>query len=79
LATRGKGYKRQSMAIEQVVFAPLREHSRKPDEVVHRIDRLVGDIPRIELFARERRPGWSAWGDEVNLYTEVDLFTERAR
>jgi N6-adenosine-specific RNA methylase IME4 len=67
LALRGKGYKRQSMAVEQVLFAPIREHSRKPDEVAHRIDQLVGDIPRIELFAREQRPGWSAWGDQVQL------------
>jgi N6-adenosine-specific RNA methylase IME4 len=67
LALRGKGYKRQSMAIEQVLFAPIREHSRKPDEVARRIDQLVGDIPRIELFAREQRPGWSAWGDQVRL------------
>lgn len=71
LATRGKGYKRQSMGVEQVVFAPLREHSRKPDEVAHRIDRLVGDVPRIELFAREQRPGWVVWGDEVGRFDGV--------
>jgi len=68
LATRGRGYKRQDKAVEQVVFAPTREHSRKPDEVARRIDRLVGDVPRIELFAREQRPGWVAWGDEVGLF-----------
>jgi N6-adenosine-specific RNA methylase IME4 len=68
LATRGKGYKRQSMAVEQVIFAPIREHSRKPDEVAHRIDRLVGDVPRIELFARQQRPGWATWGDEINKF-----------
>jgi N6-adenosine-specific RNA methylase IME4 len=68
LATRGKGYKRQSMGVEQVIFAPLREHSRKPDEVAHRIDRLVGDAPRIELFAREQRPGWASWGEEIDKF-----------
>jgi N6-adenosine-specific RNA methylase IME4 len=67
LATRGKGYKRQSMAVEQVVFAPIREHLRKPDEVANRIDRLVGDAPRIEL-PRAQRPGWTAWGDQVGLF-----------
>jgi hypothetical protein len=74
LATRGKGYQRQSKSknIEQVVFAPLREHSRKPDEVAHRIDRLVGDVPRIELFARERRPGWMSWGMEIDAFTPID-------
>jgi N6-adenosine-specific RNA methylase IME4 len=69
LAFRGKGYKRQSMGVEQVVFAPIREHSRKPDEVAARIDRLVGDVPRIELFAREQRPGWTAWGDQIRLFS----------
>jgi N6-adenosine-specific RNA methylase IME4 len=69
LAIRGKGYKRQSMGVEQVVFAPLREHSRKPDEVTARIDRLVGDVPRIELFAREQRPGWQCWGNEVGKFS----------
>src|SRR5262249_7911170 len=71
LALRGKGYKRQSMAVEQVLFAPIREHSRKPEEVARRIDLLIGDIPRIELFAREQRPGWSAWGDQLNLFGAV--------
>jgi DNA polymerase len=73
LATRGKGYRRQDDAknIEQVVVAPIREHSRKPDEVAHRIDRLTGDVPRIELFAREQRPGWVCWGDQVGLFTPV--------
>jgi hypothetical protein len=67
LALRGRGYRRQNMAVEQVLFAPIREHSRKPDEVRARIDRLVGDVPRIELFAREQAPGWHAWGDELRL------------
>jgi N6-adenosine-specific RNA methylase IME4 len=67
LALRGKGYRRQSMGVEQVVYAPIREHSRKPDEVRVRIDQRVGGIPRIELFAREQAPGWNAWGDELQL------------
>lgn len=68
LCTRGKGYTRWNMGVEQVVLAPVREHSRKPDEVGASIDRLVGDVPRIELFARENRPGWVAWGDQINLF-----------
>ena len=51
--------------IGQIVEAPFRGHSRKPDEVRERIVQLIGDVPRIELFARERAPGWDAWGDEV--------------
>jgi N6-adenosine-specific RNA methylase IME4 len=68
LAIRGRGYKRQSMGIEQVVHAPVREHSRKPDEVAARIEQLVGSVPRIELFARQQRSDWVAWGNEANLF-----------
>jgi len=74
LALRGKGYKRQSMGVEQVVFSALRQHSRKPDEVAHRIDRLVGDVPRIELFARVRqRSDWICWGNETGKFTVAKM------
>jgi N6-adenosine-specific RNA methylase IME4 len=72
LAVRGKGYRRQAMGVEQVLHAPVREHSRKPDEICERIERLVGDVPRIELFAREQRTGWSAWGDEIHRFRAND-------
>lgn len=52
--------------IKQIVFSPLREHSRKPDEVRDRIVSLLGDIPRIELFARYRAEGWDATGLELD-------------
>jgi N6-adenosine-specific RNA methylase IME4 len=72
LATRNrkgkKPYIRQSNNIEQVLHAPIRAHSRKPDEFITRIERLVGDVPRIELFARTQRPGWAAWGNEIDKY-----------
>ena len=38
---------------------------QKPKEARERIEALMGDVPRIELFARERIPGWDCWGDEV--------------
>lgn len=72
LAIRGKGYNRVEQGVEQVLFSPLREHSRKPDEVAHRIDRLVGDVPRIELFARESRKGWDSWGLETEKFTQPE-------
>lgn len=56
---------RQSSAISQIVLAPRREHSRKPDEVRERIVELCGDLPRIELFARQKVEGWDCWGNEV--------------
>jgi N6-adenosine-specific RNA methylase IME4 len=58
-------------AIPQLVFAPRREHSRKPDAVRERIVALLGDLPRLELFARERAAGWAAWGLEVPAACDV--------
>ncbi|WP_017728551.1 MT-A70 family methyltransferase [Halalkalibacterium ligniniphilum] len=52
-------------SISQIIFAPRGVHSAKPAEVRERIVKLVGDVPRIELFARERAPGWESWGLEV--------------
>ena len=71
LATRGNGYRRLSKAEPQVVFSPTREHSRKPDEIADSIVRLVGDVPRIELFARTRRLGWDSWGNETDKFDAV--------
>lgn len=71
LAVKGKGYKRQAQGVPQVLHAPLREHSRKPDEIVTRIERLVGDVPKVELFARQRRPGWATWGNETERFDVV--------
>lgn len=65
LATRGKPLKRQSRGVHQVVMSKIREHSRKPDEVRDRIVELFGDLPRIELFARQHFDGWDCWGNEV--------------
>jgi len=42
------------------------EHSRKPLSMMRLIESFCGDLPRIELFARERVEGWDAWGDEVD-------------
>jgi N6-adenosine-specific RNA methylase IME4 len=69
LAVRGKGYKRQKQGVPQVLQAPLREHSRKPDEIAARIEDLVGDVPKVELFARAPRSGWQVWGNEVDRFT----------
>ena len=71
LGTRGKGYERLSKREAQVVFAPLREHSRKPDDIAESIVRLA-DGPRLELFARQRRAGFDAWGNETDKFTGVD-------
>jgi N6-adenosine-specific RNA methylase IME4 len=63
LAVRGKP-KRRSKGERMGIIEPRREHSRKPDCAHDRIERLV-DGPYLEMFARRRRPGWSAWGDQL--------------
>ena len=67
LGTRGKP-KRKRADVRQVIQAPLREHSRKPDEQYERIEALV-DGPYLEMFARQRWPGWDSWGNEVDKFT----------
>jgi N6-adenosine-specific RNA methylase IME4 len=64
LATKGRP-KRISSSVHQLIYDPVREHSRKPDCTRDKIIQLVGDLPRIELFARQRHDGWDCWGNEV--------------
>lgn len=64
LATKGKP-KRCSAGIHQIIMSPIEQHSKKPDEARDRIVNLMGDLPRIELFARQKTPGWDVWGNEV--------------
>lgn len=65
LATKGKP-KRISAKVHQVIISPIEEHSKKPNEIRKRIVDLIGDLPRIELFARQKIDGWDVWGNEVN-------------
>ena len=64
LATRGN-IKRISASVHSVIDTPIERHSKKPDVVKHRIVQLLGDLPRIELFARNATDGWDVWGNEV--------------
>ena len=64
LATKGKP-KRMAKNVHQVIVSHIEEHSKKPDEARRRIVRLMGDLPRIELFARQKSAGWDVWGNEV--------------
>ena len=64
IARKGK-YIRESKSVQQIMTAPKSKHSEKPSEIRNRIVSLVGDIPRIELFARQQTAGWDAWGDQV--------------
>ena len=68
LFKRGKGVRVCSHAVPQLIVAPKREHSRKPEEQYPALEALFGDVPRIELFARTTRPGWDAWGNETDKF-----------
>ncbi len=62
--------KRKVKSIRQMVFSPVREHSRKPDEVRALIERYA-DGPRVELFARTKADGWMVWGNETSKFGAV--------
>jgi N6-adenosine-specific RNA methylase IME4 len=66
IATRGNFPKPQEGdRPDSVIEAARREHSRKPDQAYEIIEAMYPGLPRIELFARHRREGWDAWGNEV--------------
>lgn len=67
IAIRGKPL-RASASVRQLVHAPRREHSRKPDEVRDALVKLCGPVPRIELFARMKAPGWHSLGNQLNKF-----------
>jgi N6-adenosine-specific RNA methylase IME4 len=75
LATRGHP-SRKATDVRRLVVERRRQHSRKPDCVRERIERLV-DGPYLELFARETKPGWDSWGDQVGLFDHGAVPTRR--
>lgn len=76
LATKGKPH-RQSNRVHQFIISHLREHSQKPDETREKIVELMGDLPRLELFARKETDGWDVWGDEVVCDVEINSYPEK--
>lgn len=69
LGTRGKP-KRKDNTVRQGIIEPIRQHSRKPDCVHERIERLVAG-PYVELFARQKRPNWDVWGNQTDKFREA--------
>lgn len=55
----------KSHSVHQIIVSPIEEHSKKPAIIRNRITELCGDLPRIELFARQQVEGWDCWGNEV--------------
>ena len=65
IGTKGQP-KRVSKSVPQICDARIMEHSRKPAEIRERIVELCGELPRIELFARDKVKGWDSLGDEMD-------------
>jgi N6-adenosine-specific RNA methylase IME4 len=53
-------------AVAAVTFSPVEKHSKKPQEIQDKIERLYPDLSKLELFARRQRDGWDVWGNEVD-------------
>ena len=65
IGTKGQP-KRISKSVPQICDARIMEHSRKPAEIRERIVELCGELPRIELFARDKVKGWDSLGDDMD-------------
>lgn len=76
-AVRGAGLPRASKSVKQIIYTCRDEHSAKPAEARFRLERLYGDVPRIELFSRGDAEGWHHWGNQ-NPSNDVSLFTGSA-
>ena len=63
--TKGNYPRRANNKVPQVILSERLKHSLKPNEARERIVSLMGDLPRIELFARQHSDGWDCWGNEV--------------
>lgn len=72
LARRGR-YFRESRNVKQVILTPKYKHSHKPDEIRRRIVSLCGDLPRLELFARDTITGWDSWGNEIKNSVKIQI------
>jgi N6-adenosine-specific RNA methylase IME4 len=53
------------------LFAPLQDHSHKPEEIFPIIERVSPGPPYLELFARRHQPGWDAWGNQIESDVEI--------
>jgi N6-adenosine-specific RNA methylase IME4 len=59
-------------SIRNLIVGPVREHSRKPDEMHSNLEAMFPSSRRAELFSRQRRHGWDCWGLETEKFEEVE-------
>ena len=72
VTNRGRPLRLHDESIRNTILAPKMEHSRKPDDVHKRIERMYPQASKIELFARRARPGWDCWGNEAPTHANND-------
>lgn len=66
-----RGRPRQAVRnVRNFMEAPRREHSRKPDAMHADLERMFPAVPRLELFARQSREGWTTWGNQREKFDE---------
>ena len=68
--TKGNYPRRKCNRVSSVILSQRERHSKKPDEARDRIVQLMGDLPRIELFARQHAKGWDCWGNETDKFAK---------
>jgi len=73
LGIRGKP-KRICKSVHSVIIDKVKKHSQKPDAVRKRIVELMGDLPRVELFARDQSDGWDVYGNEIKSTIKINGF-----
>jgi len=72
IGVKGKSPK-ISNKISSIIETVRNKHSRKPSLIRKKIVEFCGDIPRIELFAREKIEGWDCWGNEIPNDKQMEL------
>ncbi len=65
LCTRGNPGRPADKGVLSIIYAPVMQHSRKPDEQYAKIEALYPNRSYLEMFARRKRPGWYVWGNEI--------------
>ncbi len=78
LATKGKP-KRVSASVHSIIDTPIEGHSKKPNVVRDKIIELCGDVPRVELFAREKVEGWDCIGFDIDGKDIVDVLSNETK
>ena len=69
---------RKGKDVKRLIIDKRREHSRKPEQIYDRIEKLI-DGPYLELFARKTKPNWDSWGNQVGLFDKKKKVSTRTR